>query len=248
MRRTTIYLISLLSIIAIPFISCNKDSSTKKGTIKNDVDSCLNNHQIETGFVTIPHDSCQDFNFGTRDLSPCAFKSIPYKTDTDLKFVDNLKNEIVFKLIAQKNNLYYRTFISKLNCNWDTAYHYTIEGKCQCLYFYMQTNSKEVDLWFDFTLSKEINVTINQIEFKENINISKYDVNNNQLNYTLICLYPEDPSVSENRSNLYPELYLNNIKFTDVFVSSENDLYYCYKYGLIGFRDNNQKMWVLNTK
>jgi hypothetical protein len=247
MKRITSSLTSMLLIFLILLSSCDKEDSNKKNIIEI-IDSCYVDGQIITGYVKIPRDSCVDLNYGTVDLSPCSFKSIPYKTDTLLVFKDSLNNEVNYNLIAQKNNLYYRTSTATLYCNWNKDYPYTIEGKSQALEFYLFADNNESDFGFGITLSVDNSIKSNELVFKENIIVVKYDTYGNQLNYTLICLYPKDPEIGEKRSFFYHEKLLHDKIFQNVYGSWEKDLFYNYKYGLIGFRDNNYKLWVLMTK
>lgn len=247
MKKLEGSLTGMLFICVIMLSSWDKETSIiKNGTEVND--TCYVDGHITTGYVTIPCEPCVDINYEPIDLSPCSFKSIPYKTDTNLVFEDNLNNEVIYNLIAQKNNLYYRTSTSTLYCNWDKAYPYTIEGQGQALEFYLITDDNEFDFGFVIMLSVDYSHVSNELLFKENINLTKFDTNGYQLNYTLICLYPEDPRIGENRSVFYPEKLLNDKIFQNVYEGWENDLFYNYEYGLIGFRDDKQKLWVLKTK
>lgn len=139
-----------------------------------------------------------------------------------------------------------------MNCVFDNSIKINVTAKIDTYEFYLVTNSNFIDKDFLITLRATIGIhddithvydVLYILTFPKNggSSISSLTIQVNQRDNFYI---KED----NNFHNSYTSVTLNGRIFYDVYYDSyTKDIYYNYEFGLIAFRDNLNKLWVLKN-
>lgn len=224
----TIYGICLFFLFSL--VACEKDNKV------------LDEEGIETN-------SCADLELEHFLLND-SFISIPYTREKSLLFIDSLNNEIVFDFF-QKERLFYTTQ-GKINCEFDNSIKINVTAKIDTYEFYLVTNSNFIDREFLISLRATLGIHNDISYIYDVLNVIAFPKNGgNSLSALTIQVNQRDNFYIKEDNNFHDStigVTLNGKVFYNVYYDNyRNDIYYNYEFGLIAFRDNSNKLWVLKN-
>lgn len=199
-------------------------------------------------------DLCAEEYLGEIYLLESSRNSIPYNENTSLYFQDSLGNETIFQIDMEYYGYKIRNFSHIQTCEYDNS----LEKKYKVhkdKYSYVIKESAQ-------TLNKRFLLRLETEPFYDPFSPVSYDTIYDRLAvfiasktdstsyYSNLRILVNPRNLSENDIDDFidpvEEITLLNKTFYSVFISKISKEYYNYEYGLIAFRDWDNKLWVLD--
>ena len=199
----------------------------------------------------IEDNPCKDEIIGEYYLLENSKNSVPYNEDLRLYFKDATGNQVNFEVTKSATDYPQYIYALDTQCEYDSSQkkYYITTGEA---YFYdIKEPLESLGVSFDLFLGNGF-FGINDIKIFDQLKFSMDYSNENNCSEDNISILINSNQLTDERVALYPkstfinEVTLLNKTFEDVYVGSDEKIYYNYEVGLIGFKDQADNLWVFD--
>lgn len=198
-------------------------------------------------------DLCAEEYLGEVYLLESSRNSIPYIENTSLYFQDSLGNETVFQVNMDDQG--YRIVNGSYNfqCEFDSSREKVYKVRSDEYVYNIMESEQTLNKKFRLSLHTEPSFypypfSIDTIYDQLSVYVRSKTDSSAYASNLYILVNPRN--LSEDDINKFPspvdKIILLDRTFNNVYISADSNEYYSFEKGLIGFRDWDKKLWVLD--
>lgn len=189
--------------------------------------------------------SDDDIDLGEFNLMEGSKSAVPYQEDLLITFKDSLGNQAVFEFDTSQSGF---SNMGHLDMSAPNGEDYSAKVETYEVYL----GEPEPILGIEFRVNVRVSVDfLNDVEITDMliVDMDYYKEGYHLAHFIEQVVNPRGASAAyiEQFPDAINEITLLDKTFQDVYVSQHSTIYYNHEFGVIAFRDSNNKLWVYDN-